>query len=99
MNFFSFISPKKYSRLLNRTHLLNGMYIFFMSVIILSIVFTFIRSIGFLLRMFDETLWVSEKDITSSVASFDTEKLASFAPKLGITVPSNSGTDNHPMSP
>ena len=93
MNFSSFIYSKKYNHLLNRTHILNGMYIVLMCLILLSIMVAFISSTAFLLRILNGILWVSEKDIASSVALFDTEKIASFAPKLGINVSLISGME------
>ncbi len=99
MNFSPFVSSKKYINFLNRTHFLNGMYIVCMSIILLGIALIFIHSIAFLLQMLDETLWISETDMPSSVESFDIEKLASFAPKLGIIVPLSAGIEKTPNAP
>ena len=97
MNFFSFISSKKNINLFNRAHLLNGMYIVLMAVITLGIAFTFINATRFLLRMFDETLRVSETDMKVAVVLFDREKLAFFAPKLGINPPSGAANKETPI--
>ena len=69
-----------------------------MAVITLGIAFTFIHATRFLLRMFDETLWVSQTDMKSALVSFDREKLAFFAPKLGINPPSGAASKETPIA-
>lgn len=75
---------------INRSSFFNACYGAAMVLVMLGIALGLIHSLLFLGRMFNRILFISNKEISSDITTFDVSTLLSLSSRLGIMIPTAS---------